>query len=209
MNITKREKTGLIIFIIILLGIISYNYFSKSKNSIEVITNQKHQANSEAAKTSPAAAIESEVKKVDTAEKQISAYICGEVMKPGVYTMKEGDRVEALLDAAGGFTPNADPNVVNLSAKIQDEEKIRIPSKNENITEQEDSSTAGIKGKVNINSATKEQLETLDRIGSTLAQRIIDYRNAHGRFKTIEELKNVSGIGDKTFEHFKDNISVN
>ena len=208
MNITKREKTGLIIFIIILLGIISYNYFSKSKNSIEVITNQKQPIVSEAAKTSPAAAVESEVKKVN-AEKQISVYICGEVLKPGVYTMKEGDRVKALLDAAGGFTPNADPNVVNLSARIQDEEKIRIPSKNENITEQSDQNTAGIKGKININSATKEQLETLDRIGSTLAQRIIDYRNAHGRFKTIEELKNVSGIGDKTFEHFKDNISVN
>lgn len=199
MDLTKREKYGLIIFIIIIITIVSFFYYNNyNKNSIEVITKDSY-ASSEGNKN-----IEN--------KNEIRVYVCGEIMKPGVYSLIEGDRLIKLIEIAGGFTQSADMEAINLAEKLMDEAFIKIPglvvdSNGERVVTSNISKAEG-NGKININTATREQLETLPRIGEALAQRIIDYRESNGRFKDINEINNVSGIGDKIFEGMKDIISI-
>lgn len=149
----------------------------------------------------------------ETKEK-IYVQISGEIKYPGVYEMENGDRVFQLVEKAGGFTENADINSINLSKKLIDGEKVIIfakNSQNENNTTISQSGTTSSQTKsnlININTASKEELESLPGIGSTLAQRIIDYRETNGYFQTIEDIKKVSGIGDKKFEAIKNLITV-
>lgn len=135
----------------------------------------------------------------------------GEVVNPMVVELEEGSRVEDAIKAAGGVTGNADLTEINRADFLDDGEKILIPSK-----QQERSSfDSGVKGsgyslysddRININTADSEELQMLDGVGPATAQKIIDYREANGSFKKIEDIKNVSGIGDKTFEKLKDDI---
>ena len=136
--------------------------------------------------------------------------IGGEVNQPMVAVLEEGSRVEDAIKAAGGVTANADLDEINRAAFVEDGEKIFIPSKaadNEYGDESKGSSYAGYTdSRININTATSEELQILDGVGPATAEKIIEYRNENGRFKAIEDIKNVSGIGDKTFEKFKDDI---
>lgn len=144
--------------------------------------------------------------------------ISGEVVNPMVIELPAGSRIQDAISGAGGLTKNADISTVNRAEKLEDGTKILIPSKNEtsngNISSSESSSgsaSTNIKennNRVNINKADSEELRTLDGVGPAMAERIITYRNENGSFKTIEDLKNVSGIGDKTFEKLKNNICV-
>lgn len=199
MDLTKREKYGLIIFIIVIITVISFfYYYNNKKNSIDVIAKDS--------------SISQSTNENKGSNNEISVYICGEINKPGVYSLSEGDRLIKLIEMAGGFKQNADMQAINLSEKLEDEDFIKIPSAvidtNGMITNSPDSFSVQAGSKININTATKEQLENLPRIGEALAQRIIDYRESKGRFKDISELNNVSGIGDKIFEGLKDKITV-
>ncbi|MBT9164785.1 MAG: ComE operon protein 1 [candidate division WS2 bacterium] len=136
---------------------------------------------------------------------EIVVSLAGAVNSPGVYTLKTGDRLYHLIDLAGGFNEEAATENVNLARLLKDEDHIYIPKKGE-VTDNPFSSTTG--GKININTATQVSLETLPGIGPSLASRIIQYRQTNGPFKTIEEIKEVSGIGDKRFEAIKDLITV-
>jgi competence protein ComEA len=199
MDLTKREKYGLIIFIIVIITVVAYFYYSNNKkNSIDVITK------------------ESNISKNDTEniknKNEINVYICGEIIKPGVYNLSEDDRLIKLIEMAGGFTQKADMEAVNLAEKLADEDFIKIPTmmvdSNSEIVGSSNISGTQSTEKINLNTATREQLETLPRIGEAIAQRIIDYRESNGRFKDINEINNVSGIGDKIFESLKDKITV-
>ncbi len=123
----------------------------------------------------------------------IKVHICGEVYFPGVYTVYSGSRIYEVVKAAGGFTKEADMNKVNQAREVSDGEQIYIPSVYEKDTE--DSS-----GLIDINSATKEVLCTIPGIGETRAEQIIKYRETYGRFTSIEDIMNVSGIKEGTFE---------
>jgi len=127
---------------------------------------------------------------------EISIYVEGEVVNPGVYVLEQGGLVADAIEAAGGFTGNADPVSVNLSATLRDGMQIHIYG------------TGDVPQKVNINTAEVWLLESLPGIGETLAQRIVDYRTANGYFQSIADLKQVDGIGDSVFEQIKDKISV-
>lgn len=145
--------------------------------------------------------------------KDITAYINGEVKSPGVYKVKEESRVEDLVKMAGGFTENADKYKLNLAKKLKDEDYIYVDKKIDGqsgaVTAQSSRSNGvGQDGKVNINSASKEELKTVPGIGDVTAQKIIDYREKNGAFSTIEDLKKVGRIGDKTLEKMKDKIDV-
>ncbi|MCX8094782.1 MAG: helix-hairpin-helix domain-containing protein [Caldisericia bacterium] len=149
----------------------------------------------------------------ETKEK-IYVQIVGEIKYPGVYEMENGDRVFQLVEKAGGLSENADINSINLSKKLIDGEKITVFAK-KSLTEDDSKTTqSGISSTkpksnlININTASKEELESLPGIGPTLAQRIIDYRETNGYFQTIEDIKKVSGIGDKKFEAIKNLITV-
>lgn len=143
--------------------------------------------------------------------------IDGCVNKPGVYSFKKDDRIKDIIDLAGGFTKDADTKSVNLAIKLKDEMKIFIPSKNEisklqnhntensQIVTLKDNNSTNL---VNINTADSDKLQTLPGIGPSKAKKIIEFREKN-QFKKIEELKNVDGIGEKTFESLKSLITIN
>jgi competence protein ComEA len=138
----------------------------------------------------------------------ILAYITGEVKRPGVYELKEGDRIKDIVDLAGGFTEEADTINVNLAQRLYDEDQVHIakigeiPPLGEIINNNKNSEL------ININTATISELTSLPGIGNVKAQNIINYRETFGKFKSIEEINNVTGVGEKTFEALKDLICV-
>lgn len=131
----------------------------------------------------------------------------GAVKKPGVYEVGLDSRVHHVIELAGGFTDDADTNQINLAQKVHDEMSIIVWRIGEDSVTHVDGQT-GSGGKVRINYATQEELETLNGIGPSKAQAIIQYREEHGFFQTPEDLLNVSGIGEKTLQNFIDQIQV-
>ncbi|MGC9099977.1 MAG: helix-hairpin-helix domain-containing protein [Caldisericum sp.] len=139
---------------------------------------------------------------------KIKVYVTGEVKHPDVYELEENSIIKDAITLAGGVTENADLISINLAKKLTDGEEVIVPAK-ENSTSNSTVSASNAKtGKININSATKEELMTLPGIGEVKANAIIDYRTKHGPFKSIHDIVNVSGIGEKTFEKIKDLITV-
>ncbi|WP_461611431.1 helix-hairpin-helix domain-containing protein [Cytobacillus kochii] len=134
--------------------------------------------------------------------------IKGEVKDPGVYALKSTQRIVDAILVAGGFLSEADQKQVNLAQKLTDEMVIYIPKVGEEGVSSLPPLNDGNDGKINLNQATVEQLETLPGIGPSKAEDILSYREEVGSFKAIENLKEVSGIGEKTFEKLKDLISV-
>ena len=144
-----------------------------------------------------------------TLEAVIFVDIKGAVKKPGVYQMKVGDRVKDALDAAGGLTAEADSQKVNLAQRVEDQMVIVVPKVGEEaeaIPAESTSKEASKEGKVNINTATVEELKTLKGVGEKKAEAIIEYRKKNGSFKTKEDLMKVRGIGKKLFESFEERI---
>nr|WP_300090397.1 helix-hairpin-helix domain-containing protein [Sedimentibacter sp.] len=131
--------------------------------------------------------------------------IDGAVNVPGVYEFSEGDRVIDAIEKAGGLKDNAYTKNLNKARKLIDGEKIYIFEEGENISL--DLYNAGNEGKININTASKDKLMSLPGIGEVYAQRIIDYRSRKF-FSSIEEIKEVQGIGEKIFEKIKDSITI-
>lgn len=130
----------------------------------------------------------------------------GEVKNPGVYEMNIEDRVHEVIERAGGFTKDADETAVNLAEKIYDEMIIYVPSDGEEFVS--DAYDMKHDKKININQATQEEIEQLDGIGPGKASAIIEYREEHGRFESVEDLLNVRGIGEKTLDGIEDDIHV-
>ena len=150
---------------------------------------------------------------------EIFIHVAGAVEKPGLYQLSSKARVNDVLIAAGGLSAQANRDWfnknINLAQKLSDGTKIYIPFKNEPAISSQiylENSTLGVsketKEKININTASLSQLESLPGIGSTYAQRIVEYRNNHGSFSKIEDIMNISGIGPKLFEKIKDQISI-
>lgn len=167
--------------------------------------------------------------------KEIAVHVTGAVARPGLYKLSQGARVADVLDKAGP-TEEADLNAINLAASLTDGQKVTVPFKGAanpllgaagagSGGAQKYSSTSGYGGTaltapgagqsaggqtglININTAGTAELDTLPGIGPTLAQRIIQHREVNGPFRQIEDIKNVSGIGDKKFEDIKDRITV-
>ncbi len=159
--------------------------------------------------------------------KQITVHIMGQVSNPGVVILMEGSRVIDAINAAGGMLEEVDMSKINLAYVLEDGQKIYIPSTKEKerdtyITKENgnnvitggksESVNAGKtkEGKmmININTATQAELEQLPGIGAAIASRIVSYRNENGSFKNLEDIKNVSGIGNAKFNNIKNYISV-
>jgi competence protein ComEA len=139
----------------------------------------------------------------------------GQVKKPGVYSSSQGERVIDVINRAGGITENADESQVNFAEHVQDAMVIYIPAKGEEGLEiagtsitPSGSGSSGKPGMINLNKADVNELQTLPGIGPAKAASIIEYRETNGPFKAVEDLKNISGIGEKTFEKLKELISV-
>ena len=145
--------------------------------------------------------------------KIIKVYIAGAVKEPGVYETENGARVDDLLKLAGGPTDDADLLRINLAAYVTDAQRIIVPAAGDStediyIENEFGAEASADDGLININAASSSQLETLPGIGPARAKAIIDYRESNGDFKSIEGIKNVSGIGDAIFNGLKDKITV-
>ena len=152
---------------------------------------------------------------------EIYVYVSGCVKKPGVYQLSAGSRIYQAVEAAGGMTKKADAKECNLAEVLQDGEQIHIPSKSETeeqtkdkAEDTDDSITAGEKSgktkstKININTASKEELMTLTGIGEVKAQAIIAYRQSQGAFSQIRDLMKVEGIKEGSYTKIQDDICV-
>ena len=210
----------MIIFIVVILFLIIYYYFFYEKNEKETII-EFNEVNSDTM-----------ISENSNNNKMIYVDIKGCVAKPGVYSFKidEDARINDLIIKSGGLLKDADTSILNLSKKIEDEMTVVIYSKKEiekylevqnnlikklELCEQKIKNNACIEketnnwdnNKININIASKEELETIPGIGSSKAESIINYRNKTA-FKTIDDIKNVDGIGESLFENIKENITV-
>ena len=213
-----KKKIIISIILIIILGLAfviymiidnrSYNEMSFNELIIENETEDKN------------ILIINEVKKD---QEEIAVHIIGEVKKEGIIYLPKGARIIDAIEEAGGETEEADLSQVNLAYELQDGQKIYIPNKNEQISEYITSNSGnnviiegsssqnqkeGENEKVNINTANQTELDSLPGIGASIAQRIIEYREENGNFKSIEELQNVKGIGDSKYADIKDKITI-
>ncbi|MEH7124069.1 MULTISPECIES: helix-hairpin-helix domain-containing protein [unclassified Bacillus (in: firmicutes)] len=141
----------------------------------------------------------------------------GAVEKPGVYEAKSNDRVIDIINKAGGLIESADEAKINFAMRVEDEMVIYVPKMGEESEEavealrgggSQGASQAKNDGKVNLNTANEAELQTLTGIGPAKAAAIIEFRETNGPFKAIEDLKSISGIGEKTFEKLRESIKV-
>ena len=164
--------------------------------------------------------IENKTDSKEVKKELLAIHITGAVKNSGVVKLEEGSRIEDAINSAGGLAEDADITNVNLAFILEDGMKIKIPfnsdtediiitqNSGENIIKEELTEKNSTNKIININKAKVEDFETLPGIGNSLAIRIVKYREENGKFKTIEEIKNVSGIGDNKYEQIKDLISV-
>ena len=137
---------------------------------------------------------------------KIGVYVCGEVMSPGIYYFEANSRIKDAIEAAGGVTVKASLDSMNLAEYLNDCDKIYIPAIGE--TTESNLSAEEADDRIDINKASLDELMTLPGIGQSKAQSIIDYREEHGAYTGIEEIKNISGIKAGVFEKIKDLIKV-
>lgn len=148
------------------------------------------------------------------ADRKIKVHVAGSVVKPGLYEFREGMRVADAIKVAGGETQNAAVDRLNLAEKLKDGQKITVPQKcadnslADSLSLDHSVDISGGSRKVNINTATSEELESLPGIGPALASRIIKFRREKGCFSSISALKNVPGIGQRKFESLKDLVEI-
>ena len=210
MNKWKR-----IIFFIMILTICIAGLFIKNKLShqeeIFVLSEENSKGDLEIEKDTN---IEINESTNEVSSKEVTVYISGEVNSPGIVTVNSGERLANVVEKVGGVTSNADLNQVNMAIKVEDEEHYIIPKIGEALEVQENimaenNGTKEDSSKININKATIEELDSLPGVGEATANKIVNYRDENGEFKSIEEIKNVNGIGDKKFQDMKDLIIVN
>lgn len=202
----------------------------KNKNAFIVASEMTEAAAEDAAEDAEADSMKEEPKETfrqqhteqetGLSEPEVYVYVCGAVQSPGVYILQGVPRICDAIEAAGGFCENAAQDYWNMAEKLADGQMIYIPTEeearernwdvleqkasSENATDEADNSS----GKVNLNTASKEQLMTIPGIGESKADSIISYREKNGAFSNIEEVMNISGIKDGLFEKMKEYITV-
>ena len=144
----------------------------------------------------------------ESTEERVFVHVCGAVREPGVYVLDSGSRIADAVEAAGGFTENADDSRLNLAAVLQDGIQIYVPEKGEDLSLRDLSAGTDGSERVNINTADVRELTDLRGIGEARAADIISFRETHGPFQCIEEIMLVPGIKTAAFEKIRENITV-
>lgn len=199
LDIKSKIVVGVIIALM-LLTVVMYVVKSNDNNMEEIETKNEE--------------ILEEVKE----KNQIIVHVTGQVKNSGVVSLEEGARVVDAIYSAGGETVDADLNKLNLAYILNDGDKIYVPKKEDSQTEYitsgagENVSSSNAQSSdskiININTATVDELSTLSGIGKAIAERIVAYRMQNGKFENIEDIKNVTGIGDSKFNNIKDEITA-
>lgn len=206
-----KQSLWIIGISILILSALGLFYLDKSKEGISLEaalpTDQNEEFQLEETDVSD------EEKKSTEEKEDIYVHVSGEVKNPGVVKLKNGARLYEAVEKAGGITEEGDYDSVNLASVVADQQKVKIGNINDKKGDEnfldDGNVTIQSNNMININSANKSELETLPGIGAAIAQKILEYREENNGFKTIDEIKNVNRIGDKTFEMIKNLISVN
>ncbi|HEO1222747.1 TPA: helix-hairpin-helix domain-containing protein [Streptococcus agalactiae] len=204
----KWETTGIIVGLL-LFGILGLNHFGTHHKEDNLNINLEKKVSTITEKKVP---MISHVK--DKVSNQVTVDVKGAVNHPDVYSLPSQSRVTDAIKRAGGLSNLADSKSVNLAQKLQDETVIYVAQKGEKITVVEEEKANNIatqgnsKGKINLNKADLSSLQTISGVGAKRAQDILDYRDSQGGFKTIDDLKNVSGIGEKTLEKLRQDVTI-
>ncbi|MFM8944741.1 MAG: helix-hairpin-helix domain-containing protein [Actinomycetota bacterium] len=191
-ELTRAEVAGAAALVVLLLAAAGLWYWRSLPRTVEVRAVRGAIATTAPASPAPAA--------------PVVVHVAGRVRSPGVYELAAGARLVDALEAAGGALRGADLDAINLAALAVDGTQIYIPRRGEIAA----AATGGVSadGRIDINAATAADLETLPRVGEVLAQRIVDYRTANGPFASVDDLLDVSGIGQATLDGFRDLITV-
>lgn len=172
---------------------------------------QEHAVVSQTEKDQPCEEAENSTEEIEQSQATIFVHVCGAVKRPGVYELETDARVCDAIKAAKGLKKKAADTDVNQAQKVSDGEQVYIPYRSNNTAEEsaEGTSTGNdASGKINLNSATQEELTTLPGIGDAKAASILAYREEHGAFASIEEIKNISGIKDGVYTKIEAYITV-
>jgi competence protein ComEA len=211
----KANKMYLLIGILVVTALGIYYFFPLQKDNLVNNTNTDWEK-SETASANEQNVIETEGKtNISEPIERILVDVKGAVTSPGVYEVNSGERVIDVINKAGGLLESADKNQINFAQRVADEMVLYIPATGEQRQSPLAASVEGTSSpvsadgnKVNLNTASETDLQTLPGIGPAKATAIIEYREGNGPFKKIEDLMEISGIGDKTFEKLKESIVV-
>jgi competence protein ComEA len=147
--------------------------------------------------------------RVDRSAGRAFVHVTGAVKRPGVYSLPSWARLDQALSRAGGASAKADLEGVNLAAKVADGQQVIVPRKGAaSASAGAGASADSAAGPISLNTATPEQLDQLDGVGPVTAQKILDYRKEHGGFSSVDDLKQIGGIGPKRFEALKDKVRM-
>lgn len=220
-DLKNKKIIGLVIITIIIFIVSIFLYKQKSSNAFkeEYMTEIFEEESNDNMEYTETLEEDTTIINEDNIDRnKIIVEIKGEVAKPDVYQLEEGSIIKDLIDMAGGVTEEADLSRINRAEELLNHELIIIGNINDETESSvvQNNSTYSSNGNnsdkgstlININTADLEQLKGITGIGNIKAQSIIDYREANGGFKSLEELKNVDGIGDKTFEKIKEQITL-
>ena len=220
-DLKNKKIIGLVIITIIIFIVSIFLYKQKNSNAFkeEYMTEIFEEESNDNMEYTETLEEDTTIINEDSIDRnKIIVEIKGEVAKPDVYQLEEGSIIKDLIDMAGGVTEEADLSRINRAEELLNHELIIIGNINDETESSvvQNNSTYSSNGNnsdkvstlININTADLEQLKEITWIGNIKAQSIIDYREANGGFKSLEELKNVDGIGDKTFEKIKEQITL-
>lgn len=212
-KIIIEKKKYFIIFAVIAGLFIFYQNNKQAKTENNLLSSPSEQNSKQLSKTKN--------EKQASSNGKVTCDISGAINEEGVYTLQSGARLQDLIEAAGGLKSRAQIKAINRALLLKDQDKIYIPYKGEKVENEaamnsasgkpekaNASSSASSSDKVNLNTASAADLQKLNGIGEKKAEQIIAYREQKGQFKKIEDLKEVSGIGDKTFAALKDHLEV-
>ena len=206
---------GIVLLIAALVVAVLVSMLAPKGNSQFVASGTKAAQSSDSGQSSPASGSTSfEAAPGSETSGDVFVHVLGAVAKPGLFELHAGSRLIDAVSAAGGFAADADQGGVNLARLVADGEQIVVPRVGETPDAAGTAGSAAEAGtkpagtKVSLNSGTAADFATLPRIGPAMAQRIVDWRNSNGRFATLQDLLNVSGIGEKTFDSLKDFITL-